>query len=138
MIAVVSSGCAHVNQVSAFLLKHKNAGLCVVNTWATGFDDAKIALTAASSVVDPQTEQAVFLIKVEVIGQPTKKRWVVLASDGPRLWLPTAALGGHAMIKNAALKLTQDGIRLEFRNDAPKPTVYRLENDQFAPVVTKK
>ncbi len=111
--------------------------MCVINTWSTLVPDAKVSLSEVTSVVDPKTQQAVFLLKLDVVLQMPKTHWVLLASDGPRLWSPAKSLGGHAIMKNAALKLGPDGIRVEFRNTGTIPLVYRLENDQFVPTKSK-
>jgi hypothetical protein len=130
---------ADVKPPTAILVHHKAGGTCVINTWATSVPDAKVSLSDVTSVVDPKTQQAVFLLKVDVVAPVgAKTHWVLLASDGPRLWSPTKTLGGHAIMRAAALKLAPDGIRVEFRNTGTIPLVYRLENDQFVPVTKSR
>jgi len=94
------------------LYEPQQVGACVVNTWST-FTAGAVAMSMAGRWVAPGSDTAVLLVKLGLVpdNRPPETRWLVLATDGLKLW--------------PALGKTPGGIQLiapeaSFRPQGPK------------------
>jgi hypothetical protein len=115
----------------AFFAAH-GTGACVVNTWGTGV----LGLTdleATDIWVAPDGMQALLLLKLPL--KPKKgaasTHWVVLATDGQRVWLPLSGAGGtHAIAPHARFR-RQKRLFLDLGPKRGPHKVFTLEGERF-------
>lgn len=85
---------------SAHLVTPHEGGYCVINSWSSLLP-GRADLSLAGTWRSPKNGSVAFLLKVRhelSEGGPFENRWVVIATDGTRAWLPLKGDHGHQVI----------------------------------------
>jgi hypothetical protein len=108
------------------VLREHPQGACVVNSWGV-YVGEDATLQAAGSWKSADGRLAVLLLSLVVPreGEPPEQRWMVLATNGRRLWPAVGDADQQLTVRGAALKERGGQLQLELRQ--ARTTVYAFD-----------
>jgi hypothetical protein len=71
-------------------------GFCVVNSWST-WQSSRVGLSLAGTWTSPDAQRSILLVKMDM-PEARQTRWVVLGTDGGRLWIALGEPPEHQLI----------------------------------------
>jgi hypothetical protein len=84
---------------SLVVARPHEGGFCVVNSWST-WQSSRVGLSLAGTWLAPDARLGILLVKMDMPETPDgpQTRWVVLGTDGARLWIALGAVPEHQLI----------------------------------------
>lgn len=108
------------------LLREQPQGACVVNSWGV-FLGGELTLRPAGSWRSEDGRLAVLLLSIVTRseGKEPEQRWMVLTTDGRRLWPAVGEAGQQLMVPAVALVERQGQLQLQVRQS--RTSVYAFD-----------